>query len=268
MKKFIVGLVLGVAAGWGVAQIWNDTRAAGAVAVKSEVKDVAVAKKASEEKGQGAQAMEIGSQNARGKAWAEMSGLEKLREMKAAAEKHRFQLYISLLSGGWGDSCKCSSAFRALFDLTDEEAAVIDRALADAYAEHQKIAMERAVVTLDAASGSLKIKLPFFVEEGGKIFDQMNSVIGRVLGPERQKILADLKSRDFEEIYEGLGTTEILHEIKKDDKGYTWKKAYKGGSMSGTGTTSSNDAKPDFLVHQMRTLSNHPEVKAWLNAQK
>ncbi len=274
MKTFIVGLVFGVAAGWGLAQLWSPKpeqlpvaeRVAAEKSAKPEARREMEAKRAAASVAAADGGRFSEERVAPKKSLAGLSGVEQLTELLQLAQERKFQLQISLLEGRAAEPRTCSKAFREFFDLTDAEVAEIDQAMADAHRTQQKLMAERAVVKTDAA-GALRIEVPFFVEEGGQIFDEINGTMARVLGAERKRVLDQMKTRELEDIYDGLGTKAVSFDLSKSAQGFSWKRSSTGGA-GGSATMSSMAMKPEAVQQQLGALYSHPAVQAWLKAQK
>jgi hypothetical protein len=98
-----------------------------------------------------------------------------------------------------------SSGFAALFDLSGAERKAIDEYLSSVRKDYDSLLAAHTTIARNA-NGGAEIKVDPFPEEGGRLYDRLNSEFEAILGKERNAAFAALAGTQVEDAFDHFGS--------------------------------------------------------------
>ncbi len=144
--------------------------------------------------------------------WSRVLSLQGLEELRFAtlvkAGRRDVDIPRMLVSGsfsGRGDE-QLSDEFCEVFELSAEERRHLDEALVAAKQSIATLEVPNAASSLSADGTELLITVEPFPVEGGRVYDRLRQVFGRVLGSERNAVFEEAYAGTFDDLFNGMGT--------------------------------------------------------------
>jgi hypothetical protein len=121
----------------------------------------------------------------------------------------------------FGSDGHLTPAIRALFEVTEAEATMLNLTVDAAKQRRGEIEVGLARTYADPGTGNFIIDVPSYSDQGRQIYDEMVKQFRAVLGVERNKLLEEVCAAELDGAYAFIGMSprrfEITHRL--DDRG-------------------------------------------------
>ena len=126
----------------------------------------------------------------------------------AWAKKKGAQISVSVF-----ERDRLDPKFASVYNLSADDVAILNRAIADAKGRMDAIAMQMASFKASVDGSKLTVEVPSTVERGGPIYDGLLQTFRSVLGPDRFQSFGDVSGDSFEYGFNYFGLSNVRYEV-------------------------------------------------------